>query len=109
MKVIWSRESLRQLIEIEHFISKDNPERAIKFIDRLIDRGEKVKDYPYKGRIVPEFSLDEIREVFEKTYRIVYKISADQIEILTVFEGRQLLRLSDLFYSNYPAKQYKVK
>ncbi len=96
MKVIWSRESLRQLIEIEKFISKDSPERAIKFIDRLIDRGEKVKEYPYKGRIVPEFSLNEIREVFVKTYRIVYKISEDQIEILTVFEGHQLLNSDDM-------------
>ena len=97
MKVIWSKESLRQLIEIEQFISRGNPDRAVKFINKLIDRGEKVKDYPYKGRIVPEFSINEIREVFEKTYRIVYKISKDQIEILTVFEGHQLLSSDDVF------------
>ena len=97
MKVVWSKESLRQLIEIEQFISRDNPDRAVKFINKLIDRGEKVKDYPYKGRIVPEFSTNEIREVFEKTYRIVYKISKDQIEILTVFEGHQLLRHDEVF------------
>ena len=94
--MIWSKESLIQLIEIEQFISKDNPTGAIKFIDRLIDRGDKVKEYPFKGRIVPEFSVNEIREVFEKTYRIVYKISDDQIEILTVFEGHQLLRSGDI-------------
>ncbi|RMH62607.1 MAG: type II toxin-antitoxin system RelE/ParE family toxin, partial [Calditrichaeota bacterium] len=75
----------------------DNPDRAMKFINKLIDRGEKVKDYPYKGRIVPEFSINEIREVFEKTYRIVYKISKDQLEILSVFEGHQLLRSDDIF------------
>lgn len=92
MKVIWSNESLKQLIEIEQFISKDNPERAIIFIDKLIDRGEKIKDYPFKGRIVPEFSINEIREVLEKSYRIVYRISENQIEILTVFEGHKLLR-----------------
>jgi len=92
LKVIWSNESLKQLIEIEQFISKDNPERAIIFIDKLIDRGEKIKDYPFKGRIVPEFSINEIREVLEKSYRIVYRISENQIEILTVFEGHKLLR-----------------
>ena len=97
MKVIWSKESLRQLIEIEQFISRDNPDRAVKFINKIIDRGEKLKYYPYKGRIVPEFSINEIREVFEKTYRIVYKISKDQIEILTVFEGHQLLSSDDVF------------
>ena len=92
MKVIWSKEALTQLIEIEQFIARDNPDGAVRFIDRLINRGEKIKDFPYKGRVVPEFSSDHIREVFEKTYRIVYRITDDQIEILTVFEGHQLLR-----------------
>lgn len=91
MKVIWSKESLRQLIEIENFIAVDNPDKAAKFISKLIDRGEKIKDFPFKGRIVPEFSINEIREVFQNTYRIVYRISDNQIEILTVFEGHKLL------------------
>ncbi len=91
MKVIWSQESLKQLIEIEIFISKDSPDRAAKFINKLIERGEKIKEYPYKGRVVAEFSVSEIREVFVKSYRIVYRISEDQIEILTVFEGHQML------------------
>ena len=99
MKIIWSRESLQQLIEIENYISRDNPERAVQFINRLIDRAGKIKDYPYKGRVVPEFSLNEIREVFEKNYRIVYRISEKQIEILTVFEGHKLLKSSELLKS----------
>ena len=96
MKVIWSKESLQQLIEIEQYISRDNPERAVQLINRLIDRAEKIKDYPYKGRVVAEFSLNEIREVFEKSYRIVYRISENQIEILTVFEGHKLLKSSEI-------------
>jgi len=95
LKVIWSKESLRQLIEIENHISKDSPERAVKFINKSIERAEKAKDYPYKGRIVPEFLMNEIREVFEKTYRIIYRISEKQIEVLTVFEGLQLLKSVD--------------
>ncbi len=96
MKVIWSKESLQQLIQIKEYISKDNSERAIQFVKRLIDRAEKIKDYPYKGRVVPEFSLDEIREVFEKSYRIVYRISENRIEILTVFEGYKLFNNSEI-------------
>jgi len=96
LKVIWSKESLQQLIEIEQYISRDNPARAVRFINRLIDRAEKIKDYPYKGRVVPEFSLNEIREVFEKSYRIVYRIAENQIEILTVFEGHKLLKSSEI-------------
>ena len=91
MKIIWSKESLNQLTEIERYIAKDSPERAERFINKLIDRVEKIKDYPSQSRVVPEFLKDEIREVFVKTYRIVYRISKNQIEILTVFEGHQLI------------------
>jgi len=97
MKIIWSRTALQSLIEIEEFIAKDNPVQAEKFINKLIDCGDSIKDFPFKGRIVHEFSIDEIREVFEKSYRIVYKISNSQIEILTVFEGHRLLRVDEIF------------
>ncbi|HKJ82311.1 MAG TPA: type II toxin-antitoxin system RelE/ParE family toxin [Ignavibacteriaceae bacterium] len=96
MKVIWSRESLRRLIEIENYIAKDNPERAIKFIDKIIDRGEDIKNFPLRGRIVPEFSNNDIREVLENSYRIVYRISKTRVEILTIFEGHKLFPVSDI-------------
>ncbi len=96
MKIVWSKEALQQLIEIERFIAKDSPERAVLFVDRLIERAEKIKTFPFKGRIVPDFSTNEIREVFEKVYRIVYRISKNKLEILTVFEGCRLLTPSDI-------------
>lgn len=37
-----------------------------------------------------------MREVFVRTYRIVYQIKDDAIFVLTVFEGSRLLRPSDL-------------
>lgn len=93
IQITWSLTALLRLIEIEDFISMDNPLQAEKFILRLINRGESVKDFPYRGRLLPEFSNNEIREVFEKSYRIVYKIRDEHVEILTVFEGYQLLKL----------------
>jgi plasmid stabilization system protein ParE len=97
LKVIWSQESLNQLIDIENFIAKDSPDRAAKFINRLIGCGESCKDYPYTGRVVPEFSIDKIREVYEQSYSIVHQITKARIEILAVFEGHQKLRRDDVF------------
>ena len=97
MKVIWTNESLNRLTEIESFISKDSPQRAISFVDKLIHRGESLAEQPYKGRIVPEISITEIREVLEKNYRIVYRVAKDRIEILTVFEGHRLIRPKEIF------------
>jgi plasmid stabilization system protein ParE len=45
---------------------------------------------PLGGRRVPELGRDDVREVFKRTYRIVYRVTETRVEILTVFEGHQL-------------------
>ncbi len=47
---------------------------------------------PRAGRIVPELGREDIREVLEGTYRIVYQIKGSTIDVLVVFEGHRLLR-----------------
>ena len=96
MNVIWSREALLRLIEIETFIARDSPGRAAKFVENLIDRAESVSQNPQIGRMVPELSDKSIREIIVKKYRIVYRIQKDQIEILTVFEGHKLFSVDEL-------------
>jgi len=96
MDVIWAREALFRLVEIEKFIAKNNPDRAEKFIEYLIDRAESISHNPHIGRIVPELSDKTIREIIAKKYRIVYRIKNERIEILTVFEGHKLFSIDEL-------------
>lgn len=93
MKIIWTREALENIIEIENYISQDNPSKAIEFTDFLIDKCEYLIDNPEIGRIVPELSDSQIRELIVKNYRIVYLHIDEEIQILTVFEGHRLLPL----------------
>jgi len=97
MKVVWTNESLNHLIDIEEYISKDSPQRAINYINKLINRGASLTEHPYKRRIIPEFSLPEMREILERNYRSVYRVAKDRIEILTVFEGHRLIRPKEIF------------
>ena len=99
MKLFWTKESLLRLREIEEYISKDNPVAAVEFVDKLISVAESIVHNPEKGRIVPELSIDKIREMLYKNYRIVYLIKKNTIDILTVFEGHQLLK--ELRIENY--------
>ena len=46
---------------------------------------------PRAGRVVPERSDETLREVFVRTYRIIYRLRAKGILILTVFEGHRRL------------------
>ena len=99
MKLSWTKESLVRLQEIEEYISQDNIQSAINFIDKLISVAETIPNNPEKGRIVPELSIEKIREIIYKKYRIVYLVKAKSIEILTVFEGHKLLRKDELLKS----------
>ena len=96
MKLLWTEEAISNLREIEEFIARDNAETAIKFVDELIDKAETLVENPKKGRIVPELSIEQIREIIYKKYRIVYLLKESSIEILTVFESHKLLREDEI-------------
>lgn len=99
MKLSWTREALIRLQEIEEYISKDNPVMAIEFVDKLISVAGTITHNPEIGRIVPELSLENIREILYKNYRIVYLVKKNSIDILTVFEGHQLLKKEEIIKS----------
>jgi toxin ParE1/3/4 len=100
MKLVWTKEALHHLLEIEEYISRDNQTVAIDFVDKLISLAETIVDNPKKGRVVPELSLENIRELLYKNYRIVYLIKKSSVEVLTVFEGHQLLKTKEVFKKN---------
>lgn len=96
MSVKWSREARENLTEIEDFIARDSLARAVRFVDALIDHAEtSLAENPRSGRVVPEISHPDMRELLVRGYRIVYRIKGDVLEILTVFEGHRRLRRSE--------------
>ena len=102
MRLLWTEEALVRLKEIEEYIVQDNPKAAVEFVDKLISLAETITDNPEKGKIVPELSIEFIRELIHKNYRIVYIIKKKSIDVLTVFEGHQLLKKEEIIRSINP-------
>ena len=96
MNIRWTQEALLRLFEIEDFISQDSCDRAGNFVDQIIEHTESLSDNPLSGRMVPEISNPEIRELIFRKYRIVYRINKDNLDILSVFEGHRLLRRDEI-------------
>jgi toxin ParE1/3/4 len=76
--------------EIKRYIAIDNPAAAKRWIERLKSRARNALDAPFAGRVVPEFCQENIRELIEGNYRIVYQVFDKHLIILTVFEGHQI-------------------
>ncbi len=96
-KIVWADEAVVRLIEIEEYISQDNPECAAGFVESIVYHVETIlPGNPEIGRTVSEIGNTDIRELIFKKYRIVYRISRNKIEILTIFEGHRLFRIEEI-------------
>jgi len=89
VKVFWTEAALAQLQAIYDYISHTSPDYASRMIDRLTKRSIQMTEFPYSGRMVPEYELNEVREVLEWPYRIIYLINPAQlqVEVLAVVHG----------------------
>ena len=85
-----------RLSKVYEFIAQDNTSAAQKMINRIIKKVDTLIKNPERGRKVPEANREDIREVFEREYRIIYRIEAKKISILSISNFKQILPLKDL-------------
>jgi len=87
MKVHWTTTAEKHLDSIYAYIAQDSPQYAKRVVDRLTRRSKQISVFPLSGRKVPEFEMDQIREVIEGPYRIIYHMRPDQLDIIAVLHG----------------------
>jgi addiction module RelE/StbE family toxin len=89
--VHWTDTAREHLRAIHAYIAENSPQYALRMVDRLTRRSQQIADFPLSGRVVPEFEHGQIREVLEGSYRIIYYIKPDQIDVLAVIHSAQLI------------------
>ncbi len=94
VQINWTFQAKDDLMTIAEYISKDSQQQAKLQVIRLKNRTRVLKTQICSGKIVSEISKDNIRELIEGNYRIIYKIVNDnQIDILTIHHSsRDLAR-----------------
>ena len=96
MNIIWSPLAVDRASEIAGYIAQDKPSAAEKWIKIVFSKVEQLKSSPEIGRIVPEIRNNQFREIIYGNYRIIYRIEAEQISILTIRHGKQLLPIKEI-------------
>ena len=87
--VIWSIPAKNDLKNIHDYIANDSKFYAKKVSEEFIEKSEILEEFPEMGRIVPELSKPNLRELIIYSYRLIYEIGSNNIEILTIIHGRQ--------------------
>lgn len=94
MNVYWTATAVENLSAIYAYIAQTSPQYAARIVDRITRRSEQIASFPLSGRIVSEFETEEIREIIEGSYRIIYYIKPEQIDVLAIIHGSQQITLS---------------
>jgi plasmid stabilization system protein ParE len=69
-----SRSARSDLEDIVRYISIDDPDNALRFGRFLIQHTTSLSHLPERGRVVPEFDDQSVREIIVREYRIVYRV-----------------------------------
>ncbi|HEY9826799.1 MAG TPA: type II toxin-antitoxin system RelE/ParE family toxin [Stenomitos sp.] len=89
MRVVITTAAKTDLIEIGDFIKLNNPERAITFVEELLERCSSLADMPRRYPLVPRYEKFGIRRTVYQDYLIFYRIQDEVIEIIRVLQGTQ--------------------
>jgi len=71
------------------------PEVGSRLIKEIISQVERLADFPESGRIVPEFNIENLREIIFAPFRIVYRLDGKKIKIVRVWRSERMLRLPE--------------
>lgn len=73
-RVIWTETALADLRDLVRYIARDDRTVARKFGDLIVSKVDALVRFPRIGRRVPEFGIENLRQIVISPYRIVYEI-----------------------------------
>jgi plasmid stabilization system protein ParE len=85
VQINWTLQANDDLKAIAEYIKLDSLRYAKLQVIRIKSRTHILKSHPNAGRTVPEIENEQIRELIEGSYRIIYKVvSNNKVDILTI-------------------------
>ncbi len=87
--VRWTKPAKLDLKQIHDYIARDSKLYAKKVSLEIIEKTETLNSFPKAGRIVPEIEDPNIRELFIYSFRLIYEIFPDKIEVLTLIHSKR--------------------
>ena len=92
--VDWSKIARKDLFLIIEYISLNNPAAAKRALQKIREKAQQLNVYPERCRIVPELQrqgMSDYRELIIDHWRVIYKITGNQVLVVVVIDSRRNL------------------
>lgn len=86
-EVVWTVLASEDLVSIGEHISRDSGFYAATVVRDLVAASRSLTALAERGRKVPEYDDEALRELIVRKYRLVYRVRADRVEILRIIHG----------------------
>ncbi|HEY5440010.1 MAG TPA: type II toxin-antitoxin system RelE/ParE family toxin [Gemmatimonadaceae bacterium] len=83
MRVTWSALAEKRALEAVDYIAQDRPQAAAAWLEELLERVARLDRFARRGRVVPEIGRSTVREIWHAPYRVIYRVDASRVVILT--------------------------
>ncbi|MGA2987966.1 MAG: type II toxin-antitoxin system RelE/ParE family toxin [Terriglobia bacterium] len=90
-QVRWTPQAADDLEPICLFIARDSPRVAAAFADRVLHSTDRLANFPHSGKTVPEFGIENVREIVVGSFRVIYRVRQEDVNLLTEHHGARFL------------------
>jgi addiction module RelE/StbE family toxin len=87
--VIWSIPARNDLKLIYDYIAKDSRYYATNVVENIVSKAENLDEFPEIGRVVPEIGDENVRELIIYSYRLIYEVVLNDVQILAIIHGKR--------------------
>jgi len=91
-EIFWASVAEQDLLRIVRYIAEEDAGAALKILNRIKVATARLDRSPKRGRVVPELlkhGISRYREIVIKPWRVIYRIEAEKVYVLSVIDGRR--------------------
>jgi len=96
VRLLWSPLADAQVDDTVAYIAADDPAAALAWLELMLELVRSLADYPDSGRVVPELQREDVRELIVAPYRVMYRRTADAVEIAAIRHGARDFEADEL-------------
>ena len=95
-EIVWTEVAARGLEQAAEYIGHDSPTYAAVLVAGADKAAQSLRAFPERGKTVPEYRAEEVRQLLVGSYRLIYRVGPRTIEIVAFVHGaRDLARFAE--------------
>jgi toxin ParE1/3/4 len=86
-RVGWTEAALEDVSATAEYIARDSAQYAGGFVREAFEASDTLTEFANRGRVVPEFDDQAIREIFLGSHRLIYQVTTERVFIIGLVHG----------------------